>query len=223
LSVEENTQNNGVKLKDICKIHVGITTLADAVFIMKFIKIENELIYLQAKNGEIIIVEKAITKPIIKASKLKKSDEEITEYIIFPYDKEANKTKVIAEAVLQEKYPLAYQYLLSVKDILDKRDNGKPNKAAWYAFGRSQGLETSFGKKILFSPMNSQPNFIYSENEEATFYSGYCIKYNGDYQWLLSKLNSEHLAAFMARSSRDFRGGWKAYNKTVLEQYVLPE
>ncbi|MFN3315925.1 MAG: hypothetical protein ACK40K_03870, partial [Raineya sp.] len=122
---------------------------------------------------------------------------------------------------LKNNFPLAYNYLLSIKEELDKRDNGKPNSVAWYAFGRSQGLDTSFGKKILFSPMNNKPNFILVENEESTFYSGYCIKYQGDYDFLLEQLNSQRLADFIAVSSRDFRGGWKAYNKKALEEFTI--
>ena len=118
---------------------------------------------------------------------------------------------------------MAYQYLLSVKDYLDKRDNGKPNKVAWHAFGRSQGLDTSFGNKILFSPMNKKPNFIYHINEEATFYSGYCIKYDGDYKKLLKQLNSERMEEFIRISSRDFRGGWKAYNKKIVQEFMIYE
>jgi hypothetical protein len=69
--------------------------------------------------------------------------------------------------------------------------------------------------------MNNKPNFILVENEESTFYSGYCIKYDGDYNFLLEQLNSQRLADFISVSSRDFRGGWKAYNKKVLEEFVI--
>jgi hypothetical protein len=111
--------------------------------------------------------------------------------------------------------------LLSVKEELDKRDNGRPNPAAWYAFGRSQGLDTSFGKKIIFSPMNLKPNFVYYDNPECTFYSGYCIKFEGNIDQLLPQLNSERMAEFVSMSSRDFRGGWKAYNKKIIENFEV--
>jgi len=103
---------------------------------------------------------------------------------------------------------------------LAKRDNGNPIMP-WYAFGRTQSLDTSFGKKIIFSPMNIKPNFILYENEECTFYSGYCIKYDGDYYKLLKQLNSEVMEKFISISSRDFRGGWKAYNKKVIEDFII--
>jgi hypothetical protein len=70
--------------------------------------------------------------------------------------------------------------------------------------------------------MNKKPNFIYYQNSECTFYSGYCIKFNGDNQKLLDQLNSERMGKFIAISSRDYRGGWKAYNKKILEEFIIP-
>ena len=223
LSINPSIEQEGVKLKDICNIHVGITTLCDKAYIFSIQEIENEPNFVLAKTHfkGLVKIEKAILKPIIKASKLKSSADEISQYVLFPYQRVNKKHKIIPEKNLKTEFPLTYDYLLSVKEELDKRDNGKPNTVAWYAFGRSQGLDTSFGKKILFSPMNNKPNFILVENEESTFYSGYCIKYQGEYAFLLEQLNSQRLANFIAVSSRDFRGGWKAYNKKVLEEFTI--
>jgi hypothetical protein len=69
--------------------------------------------------------------------------------------------------------------------------------------------------------MNAKPNFIFYANDECTFYSGYCIKYSGNFEWLLKELNSEKFANFIAVSSRDFRGGWKAYNKKSVEEFTV--
>jgi hypothetical protein len=69
--------------------------------------------------------------------------------------------------------------------------------------------------------MNIKPNFIYYENEECSLYSGYCIKYNGNIDLLLTQLNSERMQEFINNSSRDFRGGWKAYNKKVIENFII--
>ena len=235
LSLQKIENNKGKKLKDICKIHVGVTTLYDKGYIFKILenyKQENQeqetenldnFIWVDTKLKGIIKLEKDILKPIIKASKLKNADQKIDEVVLFPYQKINEKYKIIPENELKIKYSLAYNYLISIKEELDKRDNGKKNSVAWYAFGRSQGLDTSFGKKILFSPINNKPNFILFENEECTFYSGYCIKYDRDYDFLLSQLNSKRLADFVAVSSRDFRGGWKAYNKQSLNEFEIFE
>jgi hypothetical protein len=223
LSHQEPTtvSTSGRKLKDICKIHVGITTLCDSAYIFPIEKTDGKFAFVKTKLRGTVKIEKGILKPIIKGSKLKDADQKISEYVLFPYEKQNGKHVIIPEDELQQKYPLAYDYLLSVKPELDKRDNGSPNLVAWYAFGRSQGLDTSFGAKIIFSPMNYRPNFVYYDNPECTFYSGYCIKYGGDVDTLLVQLNSERMQEFVSASSRDFRGGWKAYNKKIIENFEV--
>jgi len=99
----------------------------------------------------------------------------------------------------------------------------KPNSVAWYAFGRSQGLDTSFGKKILTSGLNLRPNFIVWEKEEYTFYAGYCIKFDGDLHWLNDKLNSQDMAFYIKHTSRDYQNGYKSYSKTFIEKFGLED
>jgi adenine-specific DNA-methyltransferase len=222
LSTDLHEKAKGVRLGDICSIHVGITTLCDKAYIFPIEPIDDKTVWAYTKLGGKVKLEKAILKPIVKASKLKDSDDSIREYILFPYQKVDYKMKIIPEEVLAEKFPLAYQYLLSVKPELDKRDKGKPNPVAWYAFGRNQSLEACFGKKIIFAPMNRKPKFILYENEECLVYSGYFIKYDGDLQWLLDRLNSPEMEHFIACSSRNFRNGWRAYNKKVIENFIIP-
>lgn len=219
LGLSEYIGAKGKKLGEIAHIHVGITTLCDKAYIFPVTELSDTEVLAQTKLRGDVRLEKAILKPIIKASTLKSSTQAITEYVLFPYRRVNGKHQIIPEQLLSVQFPLAYAYLLSVKPELDKRDNGKPNPVAWYAFGRSQGLDTSFGKKILFSPMNLRPNFILYENEDCTFYSGYCIKLNEYTEQIMPQLNSERMQQFMEVSSRDFRGGWKAYNKKIVEKF----
>lgn len=223
LSVQSQQAESGVRLGDICRISVGLTTLADGCYLFSIISEKNGLVYVKNKNGFFTHLEKDLLKPIIKGSKLKTPDDPVTEYILFPYQKDAaEKQRIIPEDTLKAQYPQTYSYLLKVKPELDRRDNGKPNAVAWYAFGRAQGLDNAFGKKIIFSPMNREPNFILYENPEVTVYSGYFIKYDGDYQSLLKVLNSQRMADFVAIAGRDFQGGYKGYNKKVIENFIIP-
>ena len=222
LSTDVHEKVKGVRLGDICSIHVGITTLCDKAYIFPIEPIDDETVWAYTRLRGKVKLERAILKPIVKASKLKSCYEPIREYMLFPYQKLNGKMKIIPEKVLAQEFPLAYQYLLSVKPELDKRDKGKPNPVAWYAFGRNQNLESCFGKKIIFSPMNRKPNFVLCENEEYLVYSGYFIKYDGDLQWLLECLNSPEMEHFISVSSRNFRDGWRAYNKKVIENFIIP-
>lgn len=221
LSIDDSETVKGKKLKDICDIHVGITTLCDGAYIFPVEPLDDGFVWADTKFRGRVKIERSILKPIVKGSKLKHSEEEIKENVLFPYKNVNGKNTIIPEDELRENYPLAYEYLLSVKAELDKRDNGTPNSVAWYAFGRSQGLDTSFGEKIIFSPMNDKPNFVYYANPDCTFYSGYCIKYNGDMSFLLPHLNSDRMEKFVSTSGRDFRGGWKAYNKKIIEHFEI--
>lgn len=223
LSTELPISDGGVRLGDICQISVGVTTLSDKLYLFKIQdSISDKIVKAISKSGEEIKIEWNILKPIVKGSRLKNGAEPISEYILFPYQKnKAGKHVIIPESTLKKSYPLAYAYLLKQKSNLDRRDNGKPNAVAWYAFGRAQGLDTSFGEKIIFSPMNKAPKFILYENKEATVYSGYFIKYDGDYRKLLAQLNSKAMADYMSVAGRDFRGGWKGYSKKIVANFRL--
>jgi tRNA1(Val) A37 N6-methylase TrmN6 len=228
LSATRKLNTEGVKLGDICQIHTGLATLMDKAYVFPVEPLDDTYVWADTKFKGRVKIEKAVLKPIIKASTFKKGDA-ITDYILFPYKLETteengqvvNKHVIMPEKELAGNYPEAFAYLLTIKNELDKRDNGKPNAVAWYAFGRSQGLDNSFGEKVIFSPMNKKPNFIHITDPNTTYYSGYCIKYQGDYQKLLPQLNSKAMEEFIEVSARDFRGGWKAYSKKVLQQFVV--
>ena len=225
LSIQVPGSEGGIRLGDICQISVGITTLSDKVYLFKIWEgTQDDCVRATSKSGIEVLLEKEILKPIVKASRLKNATDLITDYILFPYRKnEAGKHVIIPEPELKVRFPNTHAYLLSQKPALDRRDNGKPNAVAWYAFGRAQSLDSSFGKKIIFSPMNRIPNFILHESQDATLYSGYFIKYEGDYHKLLPLLNSQAMADYMAVAGRDFRGGWKGYSKKIVEKFQVDE
>lgn len=209
----------GDKLGNHVNISVGVATLCDKAFLVEKIKEVDDNIWL-VKNklvGEIEI-EKNILLPILKISKVYSS------YIIFPYILEGAKYKIIEETLLKNDYPKAYKHLTDVKEeYLDKRDKGKPNKVAWYAYGRGQGMNV-VGDKIIFSGMNDKPNFII-HNDETLLYSGYFITLKEDspytYEELQKLLNSEKMREFVAYSSGDFSGGFKSYKKSVIENFNI--
>lgn len=210
----KSIEDTGSKLKDIGEINCGIATLADKIYLLTDYNIE--------VDGKTFNIEPEICKPIIKASRLH-NEEEIEENglkIIWVYD---NEGKIISENILAKKYPNAYEYLLHMKPELDKRDKGKKNSVAWYAFGRTQGLESSFGKKLLTSTMNEKPNFIYCDDIESTFLSGYQVKSNRINLRVLQKiLNSSIMQEYIELISKSYQGGWKSYSKSFIQNFGIP-
>jgi adenine-specific DNA-methyltransferase len=211
-----------VRLGDIADIHVGITTLADKLYIMRAPRFAKGAAIINTPVGERRI-EADMLRPIIKASVLRADLAAQERYVIFPYQKQNGKHAIIPEARLRRDYPLAYDYFLAVRDILAARDKGRPNPVAWFAFGRSQGLDTSFGEKILTAPMNAAPRFIVWKDARYTFYSGYCIKFDGDLQWLAAQLNSPEMAFYINLVSRDYQNNYKSFAKSfIADFYVAP-
>jgi adenine-specific DNA-methyltransferase len=216
-------EKRGLPLGKIAKIHVGITTLADDYYIFKDPIMKDNFAEITLKDGRKFQIEREILKPIVKVSVLKNPNEDQNRFIIFPYKKAGDKHVIIEENELKEKYPYTYEYFQAIKEILDARDKGKSNPVAWYAFGRSQGLDTSFGEKILTSPINLKPNFIVWEKEEYTFYAGYCIKYDGDLKLLAKYLNSNDMEFYINNISRNYQNNYKSFAKSFIERFGIDD
>ena len=210
----ETIENIGIKLKDLCEINCGIATLADKIYLLTDYKV--------TVDGKTFNIEPEICKPIIKASTLH-NEEEIAKNdlkIIWVYNDEG---QILPENTIATKYPNAYAYLKYVKPKLDERDKGKPNEVAWYAFGRTQAIESSFGKKLLTSTMNEKPNFVYCSDENSTFISGYQVKTKKmDLEILKKILNSSIMADYIELISKSYQGGWKSYAKSFIQNFGIP-
>lgn len=216
-------EKRGMPLNKIAKIHVGITTLADDFYIFKDPEFNDNYAEITLKDGRIFQIEKNILKPIVKVSVLKDPNEVQNRYVIFPYQKINNKHEIILENDLKNKFPLTYKYFLAVKESLDNRDKGNLNPVAWYAFGRSQGLDTSFGKKILTSPINLKPNFIVWKKEDFTFYAGYCLKFDGDLKLLAEYLNSQDMEFYINHVSRNYQNNYKSFAKSFIQKFGISD
>ncbi len=202
-------------LQDVADIHYGIATLKDELYIFSPEKSDSICYYL----GEFKI-EKNLCVPIIKASTYKGANQNL--FLIFPFKNE----KIIPRHIFKKNYPEAYKYFLHHKDTLAMRDKGGgKNYEEFYAFGRNQGLKTSFGKKIITSTMNLSPRFYVVEDEKASFYAGYCVKPKKDIDLyeLCNALNSDLMKEHISSVSKSYRGGYKSYAKSFLKDFVHPQ
>jgi len=203
-------------------IRTGIATLRDGVY---FVEKSSEEFFKNI-NGIHFPIEAEIVKPIYKIPKLKNcvSVKDAMQYIIFPYIKGVKGYELIAEDVFSEKYPNAYTYLREMRSILDERDNGKGNAVAWYAYGRTQGLN-KYGKKLMFSTFANHPKFIYIDDENALFCNGYAVFENKQFPLsVLEKiLNSSIMDYYVSHTSYSIKGGYYCYQKKYIERFSIPE
>ena len=216
-------KKEGIPLREIAEINVGIQTLADDVFILnagRQTRIgKRQCIECQGRKGSVLI-ESEITRPIVKASVMKNGRDVISRRIVFPYDADA---RLYSEAFIRKNYPRAHAWLVANKPRLLGRDKGTFDRKLWYAFGRNVSIRKGFGPKILTASMNPSPNFQVCSARGSTFYSGYSIKPVAGIGLapLAQELNSREMAFWISCVSRDYRSGWKSYAKSFIQDYPV--
>jgi hypothetical protein len=219
----------GPKLIDIVDIKVGLATLADSVFTVGPVLEQCENYVTFDKEGTPISIEKSILKRCIKVSKLKNESQlnNTISYIIFPYKQVNGKAVLLTETELSEQFPKTYAYLDTQRAILDKRDKGKANRPySWYEYGRTQGLNSLWGQKLLVAPLTIQPTFVYCGIEQTLYLSGYAIlnKPNQPYDLQLLKiiLESAIMKLYIDKRSKKMRSGWNVYSKEFIKNFSIP-
>lgn len=202
-------------------VRTGIATLRDNVYMVEY----DGSTYYKEVGGKKYTVEESLIKRLYKIPELKLADnmEDSCRYIIFPYQKSEKGFEIIPEEELKNKAPKTYEYLCIQREELDKRDKGKPNLVAWYAYGRTQGLN-KYGKKLMFPTFAGKPRFTMIEDEYALFCNGYAVFENEymDLEVLRRILNSVVMQYYVTNTSYAIEGGYYCYQKKYIEKFSLP-
>lgn len=213
-------------------IRVGIATLKDNLYLLDGFDVEKGLYY---KDYEKVryYVEPEITRGIYKVSNIKAEHSilEAKQRIIFPYIgidqdlliKTSKNYQIIPEESLAQFYPLCYHYLRQIRPVLDRRDKGKGNSVAWYAYGRSQGLGNN-KRKLLFPTFSLHPKFMLEENAETLYCNGYAILEPKEFnlEFLQKILNSIVMDYYIAHTSYAIEGNYKCYQKKYIQNFSIP-
>lgn len=263
-----------IKLNDISIIQNGVATNKDSIYIVKVYEDSNLLVpyirkhtvhqtivYIKTEIGPIPI-ESAILHRCVKASKFSGNIDNT--YILFPYkpiksqkifdmngSPIINRYEAMTEFELSNTFPLAYHYLLSVRNELSIRNMEK--KSAWFLFARSQGLTNSCFKKIVFKHIIDKTHPIikpYILDEDVVVYSGIyttininnCItpklttydnhennKYifnNQSYEDTLKKIctifASTKFARYCSLIGKDVAGGYVSISTKMMKEFGIP-
>lgn len=234
---------SGEQLRTLFNIAVGIATLKDEVFFIDPYKEDDTYYYCNNKYKSNFKIEKRITRPLVKISKMKcvKDLNANQRRIIFPYTTLNNVASVVEENTMIEQYPECYNYLQSVKDILATRGKGKSNYKPFYAYGRTQGLN-KHGVKIYTPTFSQYPRFIFDNDLDSMFTNGYGIFYKdtnassmnlfasvqneitdvANVDVLIKILNSGLMHFYVSRTSVSIDGGYPCYQKNFIERFSIP-
>ncbi len=217
----EEINSRPKKISDIVTVQNGIVTNRDYIYIIhaytdkeltKPYAGKGEAVYFKDKAGKVHEIESSILRRCVKASKYGgKTD---NTYIIFPYAETP-----ISECRLKKEFPKTYAYLDSCREELAKRDMDK--NADWFLFGRSQGIQNSGLKKVVFKHIidKNKPKIEpFMLDEDVVVYSGRYITANTEeeLQKAYNIFKSEEFARYCALVERtNPEGMWMCQRKRL--------
>ena len=234
----------GEPIGKLFNIAVGIATLKDEVYFITPYQEDDLFYYCDNKYKSQFKIEKEITRPLVKISKIKCQDDLLNNNrrIIFPYKVQDGVASIIEEKLFEEKYPECYSYLCSMKDVLAQRGKAKHVFSPFYSYGRTQGLNKS-GVKIYTPTFSQHPRFTLDTNPTSLFTNGYGLFYLENNQKeqdlfssvencditsydnvdvLLKILNSGLMNYYVTKTSVSIDGGYPCYQKNFIERFTIP-
>lgn len=212
----------GTSFGKIYNTKSGIATLKNNVYIFKAIKEDKKYFYMPDGTK----IEREVCKEVINSNQLNTYNDitDLKEKIIFPYThNDNNQAVIIEEDVFVKKFPKAYEYLLTKRELLATRDKGKGKYPVWYAFGRTQSLEKVKWK--LFFPQLVKQGFkaVLNGDENLYFYNGMAA-YAEDKRSLkiLQKLLVSRVAwSYIETKSKHYASGYFGLGKNYLKDFGI--
>lgn len=223
----ERIEKCGMPLGRMAAIRVGFATLKDSVFLVKEV---NGYCKASPWPGGEFRIETGITRRAVKVPDLGGGEdgERTCRRVIFPYRKEDGKYRPIPEEEIRRQYPEAYGYLCACRTLLERRDRGGRSYPAWYAWGRTQGMEAP-GPKLLTRTFSARPCFFPDESDRL-FCNGYSVSprlapgpWGPSSLMVLERiLNSRVMHYYAKLTSFQIGGDYQCYQKNFIERFGIP-
>ena len=206
--------SNCKEISEIGNSWYGIISGADSIFI--FTKD-------QYQNSEI---EKDLFIPLLRAQNCTKYyclDSE--KFVIYPYKLEDEKTILLRENELQQKFPKGYQYLLSHKTELERRKDSRDTfkgRPDWYCLTRF-GQFNVFNKLKIVTPGEVKQHKFCLDFTNAGFSGArvFAITIDNelfDVKYVLCILNSKLIKLYLQSFSSLKNGGFYSYSSNILNK-----
>lgn len=213
-----NVESTGIPFKELYNTKNGIATLKNDVYKFKPIKEDRKYYYLIDDNT-LFKIEKDICRDIVNANKIKvPSDIDLLrEKIIFPYD---GNSQIFPKQLLKTKFPQAYTYLLTKKNILSKRDKGTKSYEEWYAYGRRQSMDIH-AYKLFFPHICDRPSFVLCEEKDLLFYNGIALISDDleELHFIKKILESELFFKYIKNTTKDYSSGYISMSRNYLKNF----
>ena len=245
LRLIEAMYQNSILLGKVADVFNGIQTSCNDVYVITdWVDRDDKTIAFE-KQGRTWFIEKAILKPFFDEGKSTlRSFYPLpdTAQVIYPYNLSYNnqtlQATVMPSAMIQSRFPLAYQWLLHNRTRLEKRDiSPRPFPPdEWYRYGRSQALTAFENRPKITVGVNSRGDKYVYDNTNTLLASGSTAgecaiatfrktseSLSYDLYFILALLNHKAVEYFCRKRGSPFRGGWYARGTSVLQQIPLPK
>ena len=175
-----------------------------------------------------ISIEKDILLPILSAKdcgRYKHSNP--SQWVVYPYKLEGNKTILLSEEEITEKYPNFYSFLLNnKKELMKRKDSRKTleNSQQWYKLIRQGNLKLFKSNKIVPPGESKQNKFgidngnSYKNARIISITPNESISLN----YLLGILNSNLMEKYLHSIAPLKKGGYHSYSPKVIDNIPIP-
>lgn len=215
----------GTRLDQLAQVRYGLATLRDRLYLLDGERDPHGTLVARV-GSESYPIEEAVTRRCVKVSKVRDAAAlaAVRARVIYPYVTTPDgQVRVLDEDVLAARYPGAYRYLSAVRGELAQRDKGRKTYAAWFAYGRTQGL-VPLGPKLLTPLYAATPRFLRDDTADSLFVNGCAVVPSDARQLDLLELvlNSGVCRLYIEATANAISGGFYAYQKTQLGGFGVP-
>lgn len=214
---------HGTPLGQLARIRVGFATLKDQVFLVRQV---GETVLGTLPDGRPIELEPGAVRVATKVPEVHTEAElrASTLRVIYPYRHEGGSLRPWTEGELAG-HPATRSYLEAWRQALEGRDRGRRPYAAWYAWGRTQGLEAP-GPKLLTPTFSRGPCFLVDPTDHLVC-NGYALSLEPgapmDLHALARLLNSRLMHYHARLASFRIAGEYECYQKHLIARFGVPD
>ncbi len=219
-----------VRLGEITDIFVGLQTSADDVFILDFVGESEKTIQLKSKmTRKSWHLEKELLHPLVSGTDVKRYlPLPARQYIIFPYETDGEKGRLIDFKTILREYPKTAKYLAENRKRLEDREKGKFKGNEWHRFGRNQNIGIQDRIKLCVPRLVDKLCAAY--DVDGTYFldnvdvGGVTLKDSYEQlglSYILGLVNSRLLRWYFPFISAPFRGGWWSANRQFLSKLPI--
>lgn len=206
-------------------IRNGLATLGNDIFFFKPLKSEGDC-FVREYDGRRWKIEKGVCRNIVKPNVIHTDRDLISEMeqALFPYNLVNGRYVVKSEAEMMSSYPKAYEFLSNCREKLANRDKGQGNYPAWFAYGRTQGMNCR-GAKLLIPYIAGAPTAVLAEDPDLLFYCGYALIGNdvGELRYVRKFMESDAFWYYLYHTSKPYSKGYMALAKNYIVGFSIPQ